>query len=136
MSVARNMDTDWHLVHCPRIATAPLRFTGRLIDRRAAGLEGYEFAVYERQRGGLAAVMPGWSRGAWRADAVRTNGWPDLFDEIETRFANLEAPPRGQMPVDAHLLAQTRFAVERDTVLFAVGAVLDHWQILAEHAGA
>ncbi len=132
MIVAEIDRQDWHLVMCPRVATAPLRFMGRLIDEREAGLPGLRFAVYERQKGGLTAILPGCSRGAWRDDALRANGWGDLFDEVERRCGNLAPPPRGKRSDQEILNLQMRFATERDRVLDAAGRALDHWQRLAE----
>ena len=132
MSVANVKEPDWHMVHCPRVATAPLRFKGRLLDERPGGVPGLNFILYERLKGGLAAVLPGWSRGKWRADALRANGWADLLDEVERRCRDLSEPMSAPVSAEALLTLHLRFQTERVQVLEAAGHALDHWQRLAE----
>ena len=132
MSVAHVKEPDWHMVHCPRLATAPLRFKGRLLDERPSGVPGLSFALYERQKGGLAAVLPGWTRGQWRTDALRANGWGDLLDEVERRCSNLSEPISEPLSAETLLTVHLRFKMERAKVLEAAGHALDHWQRLAE----
>ena len=132
MNAAQIDRSDWHLVHCARLATSPLRFMGRLLDERPSGLKGFSFSVYERQKGGLATVLPGWSRGQWRADAFRASDWSDLFDEVERRCGGLSVPSTEKLSPKDILDTHLRFIGERDRVLEAAGHALDHWQRMAE----
>ena len=136
MSVADVKEPDWHMVHCPRLATAPLRFKGRLLDERPSGVPNLVFALYERQKGGLAAVLPGWSRGEWRADALRANGWGELLDEVERRCSDLSEPMSEPISAEMLLSLHLRFQTERVHVLEAAGHALDHWQRLADYYAA
>lgn len=121
----------WQAISCPRVAASALRFNGRLIDERSAGLPGLRFAVYGRQSGGLTAVLPALPKGSWREDAFRATGWDDLLDQIEARCTELNQNTDSKTLADMGLLDRMRFAVERDQMLDAAGAVLDHWEQLA-----